>query len=57
MHDDGVPELARYVMGGLTILLSFYIIYGDEEECERLIVALTAAGLGVAGNRLRMALV
>jgi hypothetical protein len=52
-HREGFPELARYAIGGLLVVLVHGILYppGDQER-ERLFAALAAAGLGVAAARL-----
>lgn len=52
-HEPGFPELARYAVGGLLVVLVHGILYppGDQER-ERLFAALAAAGLGVAAARL-----
>ena len=52
-HREGFPELARYAVGGLLVVLVHGILYPPgENERERLFAALAAAGLGVAANRL-----
>lgn len=55
-HAKDVPELSRYGVGGLLILIVAWVLYGDSVMLERIIVVLALAGAGVAMNRLRMAL-
>lgn len=52
-HVSGFPELARYVIGGLTVLVAYAFLYPEDEEgLYRTFLALAATGVGVGAARL-----
>lgn len=52
-HEPGFPELGRYVVGGLVVLLAYAVLHpGDREGLRRLWLALATAGVGVGAARL-----
>lgn len=52
-HVTGFPELARYVLGGLTMLVAYSILHpNDEDGLRRTFLALAATGVGVGAARL-----
>ena len=55
LHAPAIPELARYGVGGLTIILVALLLFG-EDTALKVAVAVSAAGVGVTLNRLRMAI-
>jgi uncharacterized membrane protein AbrB (regulator of aidB expression) len=55
-HKTGVPELARYGIGALLIVGVVYFLWGDTRQAERVFIAATVVGLGVATNRMKMEL-
>lgn len=56
-HEPGFPELARYVIGGLAVLLAYAALHpGDESGLRRVLAALACTGVGVGAARLWEAL-
>ena len=52
-HEPGFPELGRYALGGLTVLLAYGVLYpGDRDGLRRTFLALAATGVGVGAARL-----
>lgn len=52
-HAEGVPELARYGVGGLLIAACYAVLYpGDRDGALRVFAAAAAAGFGVTTARL-----
>lgn len=52
-HAAGFPELARYALGGVVVLLAFAVLHpGDDAGLRHLLLALSCAGLGVSAARL-----
>ena len=52
-HAAGFPELARYALGGVVVLLAFAVLHpGDDAGLRRLLLALACSGLGVSAARL-----
>lgn len=52
-HGAGFPELARYVLGGLVVLVAYALLHpGDRVGLRRVWLALSIAGLGVGIARL-----
>lgn len=52
-HAPSFPELARYALGGVVVLLAFAVLHpGDDAGLRRLLLALACSGLGVAAARL-----
>ena len=57
-HRAGFPELARYAIGGLLILAAYGLLYPDDTEArQRVLVAMSCAGIGVGLSRIGGALV
>lgn len=55
-HRPNMPELLRYIVGGLTILVVDYVLYRDDQRFGESFVSMGIAALGVGANRLRMEL-
>ena len=51
MHQSNVPELARYGVGGILIIVSAYILFGFDVAA-KVATAVTLAGAGVSFYRL-----
>ena len=54
MHNERVPELARYGVGSLLIALISYILFEDDEFSLKVLLCIVLAGVGVSVNRLRL---
>ena len=54
MHNERVPELARYGVGSVLIALISYILYEDEDFSLRVLLCIVLAGLGISVNRIRL---
>ena len=57
-HREHVPELARYGVGGVVVMIAYALLYpGDDTGLRRISLALSCAGVGVGAARvLRMLL-
>ena len=52
-HEPGFPELGRYALGGLTVLLTYGVLHpGDRDGLRRTWLALATTGVGVGAARL-----